>query len=211
MTENRVTILEGDDPPRAPWRPSRVGLLTAGVVILGGAALALFGFSDGSDRIPEAQPSPVVTTTRPTTTTLSPETLIALEYEADVALIDQLWKDETNAWTGGFDSGLQFWVDNNYPEMGCNIDDYMTSRFAEGRIEGLLIRRTTDLPTIEIDEGWIIPGGRLEGVPAKGRVYIMAVTDNLSAPGYLSAPPNTRDLHVTILDEQAHFFFGCSV
>jgi hypothetical protein len=185
-------------------------VVAAGVIVLAVAGLALLGYSNRPDLTPQTPPLPAVTTTKPTTTTLSPEALAALEYESDVGSINQLWRDETTAWAGGFDSGLQFWVDNNYPDMGCNVDDYMASRFTDGRIEGLQIERIASPPTIGLDEGWIIPGGKLEGVPAKGRVYIMSITDSLSAPGYPQAPPATRDLHVTILDDQAHFFFGCS-
>jgi hypothetical protein len=208
MSENRVTIIDGAEPTR--WRPGRAALMAGGFVVVALGGLALFGSFDGPEPTPEAQPPSTVFTSEPTTTTTSLEELATLEFDADVELIHQLWQGETTAWSGGFDNGLRFWVDNNYPEMGCSVDDYMAARFADGRIEGLLIERTTDAPTIELDEGWIIPGGRLEGVPAKGRVYVMSVTDSLSAPGYPSAPPNTRDLHVTILDDQAHFFFGCS-
>jgi hypothetical protein len=208
MTENRVTIIDDAEP--TPLRPSKAGLIAGGVIVVALGGLALFGTFDGPEPTPGAQPVATVPTTEPTTTTASPEGLASLEYDTDVELIHQLWQDETTAWTGGFDNGLQFWVDNNYPDMGCSVDDYMAARFSDGRIDGLQIQRVANPPSIGLDEGWIIPGGRLEGVPAKGRVYMMSITESLSAPGHLTAPPNTRNLHVTILDDQAHFFFGCS-
>lgn len=211
MNENRVTVLDSDDAPLEPRHPRGTGLLATGIVVLAVASLAAFGSSGRSDSPAEAQPEQAATTTTSatTSTTLNPAATAALAFEADVELIDQLWLDETTAWTGGFDSGLQFWVDNNYPDMGCSVGDYMAARFTDGRVEGLQIARLAHPPTIMLDDGWIIPGGRLAGVPARGRVYAMDVTDSLSAPGYPTSPPSTRNIHVTILDGRAHFFFGC--
>jgi hypothetical protein len=207
VTENRVTIIE--DPKPEPTRTRSVALFAGGFVVVALGGLALLGTFDGPTNPREQSVSTVPTTETTTATTIEPGDIETARYGADVELINQLWQDETTAWTGGFDNGLQFWVDNNYPDMGCSVDDYMASRFTDGRIEGLQIERVANSPSIGLDEGWIIPGGRLEGVPAKGRVYMMSITESLSAPGRISAPPNTRNLHVTILDGRAHFFFGC--
>ena len=149
------------------------------------------------------------TTTSTTATTLDPEALAAAQYEADVELINQLWWDQSRAWVDGFDTGIQFWVDNNYPDMGCTFDDYMASRYPDGPVDGLQIERIPNPLTIELDDGWIIPGGRLEGEEARGRVYVMAVRTVRSAPSVPIEPAETVNLHVTILDGRAHFFFGC--
>lgn len=149
------------------------------------------------------------TSTLPPTTTLDSEALAVAEYDADVELINQLWWDQSIAWFDGFDSGIRFWVDNNYPDMGCTFDDYMVSRYPDGPVEELQIERIANPPTIRLDEGWTIPGGKLEGEEARGRVYTMAVRTIRSAPSLPEEPPETVNLHVTILDGRAHFFFGC--
>ena len=206
MTENRVTILDGRASQSRRGLSGRAVLLLAGAAALAVGGLAIFGALDSPDPVPPTQALPAVTTT---TTTLSAEVLATREYEADVGLITQLWWDQTTAWTGGFNNGLQFWVDNNYPDMGCRIDDYMDSWFPNGPIEGLHMERTVNSPTIELDNGWLIPGGKLEGVRAKGRVYVMSVRDIVTTPDRDPEPPATRQFHVTILDGQANFFIGC--
>jgi hypothetical protein len=154
-----------------------------------------------------ASTPPIAPATTAAGTTAGPE---ATEYVEDAARIEDLWRRHNLAWLSGFESGVQFWVDHNYPDMACTFDDYVRSRYPNGPADGLLIERVANGPTIRRDDGWIIPGGRLEGTPARGRVYVMSIqetrTDSVSDP----APPVALDLHVTILDERAHFFFGCS-
>ncbi len=209
-----VTV-NGGPPPGGEGSSGRVWLLLAGAVVVSIGGLALLGLFGAQDPAPDAQPLPATsttaattTTTEPTTTTLSPEALAAMEYEADAELIKQLWWDHNLAWFDGFDSGLRFWVDHNYPPMGCTFDDYMASWFPTGPIEGLQIERIVNTPTIEPDAGWVIPGGKLKGVSAEGRVYVMAVRDTFAYPGDVPAPV-TRALHVTILDGEPYFFIGC--
>lgn len=171
------------------------------------AAIALLLVLAACDAVPTTTTEAPTTTT--TTTTPSPEEAAVTEYDTDVALINQLWWDQSIAWVGGFDSGLQFWVENNYPDMGCTFEDYMVSRYPDGSVEDLQIERIANPPTIRLDEGWTIPGGKLEGEEAKGRVYVMAVRTIRSAPSLPVEPPETVNLHVAILDGRAHFFFGC--
>lgn len=145
-----------------------------------------------------------------TSTPLSPEDDESAQYRADVELIEELWKGHNQAWLAGLDEGVRFWADNNYPDMGCTPDDYMASRFPDGPEEGLVIERLPNLPTVAADEGWAIPGGRLEGSVARGRVYTMSVQSSRTSAEEPIAEPVILDLHVTILDGRAHFFFGCS-
>ncbi len=160
-----------------------------------------------------AVPTTVATTTttiEATTTTLSPEELAAMEYDADVMLIKQLWRGSSDSWFSSFEKGVQYRIDHNYPDERCTFDDYMTFVFPEGPLEGFQVEDVVDASTIERDEGWIIPGGRTDGMLAKGRVYIMSVTTTRSVPGYESSPPETNEVHVTILDGEPYFFFTCS-
>lgn len=211
-TPGSVTV-DGGAPQPDRGRPVWAGLLIAGAVVVAIGSMAVFGALGERNPAPNSQPPPATATTTtnpPTTTSVDPEVAAALQYEADVELIKQLWWDQSVSWFGGFDSGIQFWVDNNYPDMECTFDDYMASRFPAGPIDGLQIERVVNTPTIEIDEGWVIPGGTLQGQPAKGRVYVMSVRDSSIATNSEPVAPSTIELHVTILEGRAHFFFGCS-
>lgn len=130
--------------------------------------------------------------------------------EPDIDLIEELWKQHNRAWLEGFEHGVRFWADNNYPAMGCTFEDYLMSRFPDGPVEGLVIERVPNLPTVTSDDGWVIPGGRLGGTEATGRVYSMAVRSSRTSSQEPLSVPEVLELHVTILDGRAYFFFGCS-
>lgn len=209
MTEQQITVgIPDDEPPReAPTRPSRWVWGAAVLLISGG--LVLFGNIVEDDPIVEAPVATDLTISEATVTTLGVEVLAELEYETDVDLINDLWWRQTNSWAGGFADGVQFWVDNNYPDMQCGFDGYMGLRYPDGPIEGLLIERIANSATIELDEEWVIPGGSLRGVPARGRVYVMQIRQTTTAPSLVPQTPVLKEVHVTILDGNAHFFFGC--
>lgn len=179
---------------RYPCRTVLVGL---------GAALALAGCTESA-----SDPTPAPSLAPPTT--VEPQDSTAASFEGDVELIVDLWRRQTTAWIAGFDAGVQFWVDNNYPDMDCSFEDYISSRYPNGPVQGLLIERRPDPGTIERVESWVIPGGRLEGVPARGRVYEMSVASQRLTPGEPIPPATTLQLHVTIIDGAAYFFLGCS-
>ncbi|MDJ0954530.1 MAG: hypothetical protein QNJ81_12705 [Acidimicrobiia bacterium] len=146
------------------------------------------------------------TSTSTTTTTLDP---VVAERAADVQLINDLWWGERLAFQVGFDEGVRYWVNNNYPQMECTYSDYIRSWFPAGPVEGLTVERLTNTPSIARDDGWVIPGGRLQGQVAEGRVYVMSVEVTRVDPRSAPEPAVTRNLHVTILDGEAHFFIGC--
>lgn len=185
--------------------------MAAASIVAGSFAVAigLLAFFAGPEQTPDTTSSPPVSSQSTTSTTLSAAELAALEYEADVQLISRLWANQTVAWTEGFDRGLTFWVENNYPDMGCSSDDYMQTWFPNGPVEGLRIERVANANTIRADDGWVIPGGKLEGEIARGRVYVMEVSDKFIEPGADPQPARIRSFHVTILDGLAHFFIGC--
>lgn len=210
MDENRVTIVDGGEPPRKPGNRGTTGLMLAGAGLLAAALLAIFGVFRDTSPAPDTQAQPSSTTTSSTTTTtLGPAELAALEYEADVDLINRLWEDQTAAWAEGFESGITFWVQNNYPDMNCNHDDYMETWFPAGPVEGLKIERVANANTIRADDGWTIPGGKLQGETARGRVYVMEVSDKFIEPGSDLQPARIRSFHVTVINERAHFFISC--
>ena len=209
MTEQQVTVGIPDDGPlrEAHSRPPRWVWVASVLAVAGG--LVLFGITGGENPIVEAPAPADLTISNATVTTLGGEVLATLEREADVDLINDLWWRQTNAWAGGFEEGVKFWVDNNYPDMQCGFDDYMGLRFPDGPNEDLLIERIANTATIELDEGWVIPGGKLRGMPAMGRVYVMQIRQTTTAPSLVPQTPVLKELHVTILDGTAHFFFGC--
>jgi hypothetical protein len=210
MDENRVTILDDGEPDRRSRNRGNAWLLLTGAGLLSVAVLAIFGVFGDVTPAPDAQALPDSTTTSSTTTTtLGPAELAALEYEADVELISQLWSDQTAAWSEGFESGIAFWVQNNYPDMGCSHDDYLQAWFPNGPVEGLRFEREANANTIRADDGWVIPGGNLQGVTARGRVYVMEVSDKFVEPGADSQPTRIQNFHATVIEGRAHFFIGC--
>ena len=69
--------------------------------------------------------------------------------------------------------------------------------------EGLEIERLANSTTIELDEGWRIPGGKLGGAPAKVRVNVMSVMANSTSTDSAQTAAEMKELHVTILDGKA--------
>ena len=151
--------------------------------------------------------SPAPTTTAAPTTTID---VAAAELESDRQLIHDLWWGQTLAFNEGFDEGVGYWVENTYPQLGCTYGDYLSSWFPEGPVDGYAEDHIANGPTIVRDDGWVIPGGRLRGQVADGRVYVMSVTVTTIDPRTQPEPAVVRDLHATILDGKAYFFKGCS-
>jgi hypothetical protein len=155
------------------------------------------------------QPEPTSTTTRPDLELPTTTTTATTPPSTDEDLIVGLWQRQTSAWTAGFDAGVEFWVDNNYPPMECTFSDYMSSRFPLGPVEGLIVERVADPESIQPDDGWVIPGGSLEGEVAEGRVYVLTVESRRFEAGQPTPEPETLELHVTIIDGVPYFFLGC--
>ena len=177
-----------------------VGFACAIVVLVAGC-------SDSTSTTAPPTSTPVtVSPTTATTTSIHPG---AVQYAADVELIHDLWWGERLAFGMGFDDGIAYWVDNNYPPMDCTYEDYIASRYPDGPVAGLAFERAANGPTIRPDDGWVIPGGELEGHVAEGRVYVMSVNTLRIDPRTAPVEPEIRDLHVTIIDGSAHFFIGC--
>ncbi len=149
-------------------------------------------------------------TTTSTSGILAQPSTTAPPEASDVELIVDLWQRQTTSWVGGFDAGVEFWVDNNYPEMNCTFSDYMSSRFPTGPVEGLIVERIADPDSVERDDGWTIPGGSLEGEVAQGRVYKVSVESRRFEAGEPTPEPETLELHVTIIEGEPYFFLGCS-
>lgn len=146
--------------------------------------------------------APTTTTAPPpTTTTLSPEEVAAARYEADVALIQELWRSSSDSWLTSIEAGFDFAAAHNYPPGECTTDDLRAAAgdIAEDHFEEIIV----DADTIERHDGWVIPVGPREGEVPKGRVYIFSAQD--------SRPWGTRtvEIHTTIWMGEAYFFLDC--
>ena len=145
----------------------------------------------------------------PTTSTMTVDPVID-QLEADIERIHELWWGQTLAFGASFDEGIGYWVDNNYPQMGCTYGDYLASWFPEGPVEGYAVEHVANGPTIMPDDGWAIPGGRLQGQVPDGRIYTMSVKVTTLDPRAAPTEPVNRNLHVTVIGDKAYFFKGCS-
>ena len=142
------------------------------------------------------------TTTTPTTTTLSQTELDQMEYEADVELIKDLWRDHSDSWASGVEAAYAHIAENDYPGLGCTIEDLRTHY---GYEEGTEHEMIVDADTIERDNDWIGPD--LGSVP-EGRIYIYQMTHNLELPG-LATQSRLIEVHATVLSDRAYFFIEC--
>lgn len=169
---------------------------------------AVVGCSEDSPSTLSESIDTTITSQAATTISTLGEELVEQGPDDDVSLVKQLWRGFSDSWFGGNERGMQYLIDHNYPDFQCEFDEMFAARFPNGPVEGFEWEAIVQSDTIEPDEGWVIPGGGLEGMTAKGRVYIMSVTDTYREPGFepLTEP---REVHVTILEGKAWFFFGC--
>ena len=110
------------------------------------------------------------TTAGPTTTTRPPEEIAGARYEADVALIKELWRSYSDSWSMSEEAGFDFAVAHNYPPGECTADDFRASgNYAdENHYEETIV----DADTIERHDGWVMPAGPGQSEVPKGRVYV---------------------------------------
>jgi hypothetical protein len=147
------------------------------------------------------------TTTVATTTTLSPEERAAREYEADVALITDLWAGLSDAWSAGLTDAIGYMAGHNYPEMGTPDECRAVLEAAyDGQPVGYREEHVVDVAGIERDDSWVIPG---LAVSPTGRTYLVTTLSTYTAPG---ADPveRTIEAHTTIRDGEAFLLVPCS-
>ena len=148
--------------------------------------------------------------TTTTTTTQPPPTPEQIAGQ-DAQLIKKLWRDFSDSWFGGIDSGVRYLLDNNHPDMGISVESYLRcyGDYPEGYTEEHLL----DTSTIERDDDWMMPdspvAGDLAGKVPRGRLYIFRIDSVFSSPGAASST-RASEVHSAILDGSAYFFFpGC--
>ena len=142
------------------------------------------------------------TTAAPTTTTVSPQQIERAQLEADIALIQTLFRSYSDSWFGGTESGYQSLADHNYPGMECTVDDYRTFwGLPEGWTEEFVLHPDT----VELHPEWILPNA---GVSPAGRIYIHQVTMTYDEPGF-DPSAKLQEVHTAIIGGEAFFFVPC--
>lgn len=155
---------------------------------------------------PTTVPPTTTTTTQPTTTTLSEDELAELQYEEDVDLIKDLWRDASDAWSTGLEAGYAYTAKHNYGPSQCTVEDF--TDYLDFR-EGTRIEFIVDQSTIERDDGWVVPGtGPGDGQVPSGRIYIMTVKQTFSDPGFDDQVSETES-HARVEYHFASYFFAC--
>ncbi len=129
----------------------------------------------------------------------------AVEFEADVALIKELWRGFSDSWSEGLEAGYGYVADHNHPVLECETADFETYRLRlpdPFRWE-LVVRDTS----IERDDGWVVQDAAGVGVVPDGRIYLHQGTSVYRG----DFPTETREneSHSAILDGEAVFFFPC--
>ena len=160
--------------------------------------------TDVTSVAPTTTVPPTTTTTVPptTTTTLSEEELAAIQYDEDVKAIKTLWRRYSDSWFGGVEAGYAYLEENNYYAVECTAEEFSRRDVVEGFQEEIVV----DEATIERDDGWAITGGVAHGIVPDGRIYIMAMTDTINAPGF-DPSASVLEAHTTVLDDGSAFFF----
>lgn len=123
------------------------------------------------------------------------------EHRADTVLIQNLWRDFSDAWSQGSISGYTFVAAHSHPVLDCDPTDFEDYRL---RLPASL-QWGVDVneATIERDDTWPIAN---LGVP-EGRVYVHQNTVTFS--GEFPEESRFEESHTAILDGGAVFFFPC--
>jgi hypothetical protein len=153
------------------------------------------------------------TTTR-TTPTPSSKTVATAAFEADKTLIVALWRGLSDTWGKGetpeeINAGFQGIVDATYPGSGVTVASCKANVLVDPSIEvaQFKVEETVDPSTIERDDGWVVPGGELDGTAPQGDIYTMSVRVILTVNRISEVRQET--VHVTVLDHKAYHFPGC--
>lgn len=127
----------------------------------------------------------------------------AIDPAADIALIEGIWQGLSDAWVLGPESAVSFIASHNYIGLGKTVAS--CSDFFDALPDGYQQEIIIDTTTVEPDVEWVIPDGQRP----LGRIYIMSALFVERASGF---QPNSSasEVHVTIDDGQARFFYGCS-
>lgn len=131
-------------------------------------------------------------------------------------LIRTLFYDRQSAWNQGTSQGLYFESSHNYPGA---FDAAASAQCAEDKRwveQGLQESVTPDIGTVALDEEWVGPTSSendwlFSGKKPEGQTFIVSVSTSTKFLNSEYSPAVVSDLHVTILNGKAYFYFGaCS-
>jgi hypothetical protein len=127
------------------------------------------------------------------------------EFEADVALIQQLWIGFSDSWSGGVGAGYAFVAGHNHPILECDAADFEAQQ--AGVPESLHWELVLDAASIERHDSWVLRDSTGALAVPQGRIYRHPGTATFSG----DFPTETRryESHSAILDGEAVFFFPC--
>lgn len=179
------------------------------------SALAACGDSPSADKAGVAQVEADTTTptTAPTpTTTQSVQELAEAQLAADLPLIKDLWRGQSDAWGDGvgpnIDRGFGFLAAHNYPALGTDPAQ-CRNHYLAGNEEVNTFREEIilDPTSVESDPDWRTDLGAIGAATPDGRVYIMTIETSW----WLNDEHDTErsEVHVTIIDGEPRMFVDC--
>lgn len=164
----------------------------------------------GLGEAPPLDPAPS-SSTIPTPSTVGPDEPADPDDEVpeeDVELIVALWDDYTASWDESTDAGFAFLAENSYPDLDLSPEACKIA-FNVGPADTYREEVVVDPDTVEPDEDWKMSQGPLVGTSPDGTIYVMSIRN----AQYLNDEPiasDRADVHATIVDGRAYFFFTCN-
>jgi hypothetical protein len=150
-----------------------------------------------------------------TTTTVAPTTTTD-PTEGDKQLVRSLYYGFSQSWRDGLDAGFGFMAAHEDPLYRYTASECKAKWLVDpsGKpVDGSAITQYSDsivpdVSTMALDPHWVIPAGHSAGQRPEGRTYIVTVTESFTENGS-GVPQKTSQLHVTILNGEAYFYYQC--
>ncbi|WP_133378944.1 hypothetical protein [Klenkia marina] len=142
------------------------------------------------------------------TTTAAPTTEDPLL--ADQALVRTLFYGLSQSSMDGLQGFAEYMAGNNHPEFSYSVDECLTGIERSGATDNYRVDYVPDVASMAIDPGWALgaTSGRYAGLVPSGRNYILPVAINESDLSFSNS--TTAQMHASVLDGRAYFFFGCN-
>lgn len=125
-------------------------------------------------------------------------------------LVRTFYYDLTNAYALSTADGQKWSSDHLSPELDKQVPARL-ARDAEFLSVNYSETDVPDLATIAPDPDWVIPATNCNAAgtkPPAGRTFIVSVAYGYTYDGYVT-PPETSDVHVTLLDGMLYQYVGC--
>jgi hypothetical protein len=173
-----------------------------------GGRFALYGVGPGTKLFISASgyigATATVSVSRSVSVSLKPTDATLLAN--DMPLIKAVWRDNSDAWGDGGNTGqasVDAWITaHNYPGVDPNYarcDRTLPTAYSEEYV--------LDQSSVQRNDGWVMTFGPLKGQVPKGRIYIMKITTSYSD----GSPQQLDEVHVSILDGKPYVFYHCEL